>query len=146
MGSEFQVMPLTKRRPGVHTKRCASGAVPDLRWIGLLVLAPVLLSAGEPPKPATKTSTAEWVMIGCRALVAADSKDEFRQGVCVGEVAGIAAVGAIANQTCVPDTAPNQELVRVVVQFVDAHLQRLQEPFSVLALEALRTAWPCTKP
>jgi hypothetical protein len=119
----------------------------------LLALAPVLLSAGEPPKPsaeppkpAAKTSTAEWVMIGCRALVAEDSKDEFRQGVCVGEVAGIATDGAIANQTCVPDTASNLDLVRVVVQFVDAHSQRLREPFSVLALEALRTAWPCTRP
>ncbi len=137
----------------MHCKCCALGAVLVVRWIGLLALVPVLLAAGEPPKPSAgpskpvaRASTAEWVMIGCRALVAEDSKNEFRQGVCVGEVAGLATDGAIANQTCVPDTASNQDLVRVVVRFVDAHSQRLQEPFGVLALEALRSVWPCTTP
>ena len=137
----------------MHGKRCGHGAVWHLRWIGLLALAPVLLAAtapsqpaAEPPQPTAKTSTAEWVMVGCRALVANDSKDEFRQGVCVGEVAGIAAGAEIAKQACVPDGASNQQLVTVVMQFIDAHSQRLQEPFSVLALEALGIVWPCIGP
>ena len=33
--------------------------------------------------------------------------------------------------------------VRVVIKYIEARPERMQEPFGTLALEALEEAWPC---
>jgi hypothetical protein len=39
--------------------------------------------------------------------------------------------------------ATNDQLVRVVVAYIDARPERMHESFAVVALEALQAAWPC---
>src|SRR5262245_43854225 len=49
------------------------------------------------------------------------------------------------KQLCVdpPDGVTRGQLVRVVVADIEARHARMHESFRKLALEALRTAWPC---
>jgi hypothetical protein len=65
------------------------------------------------------------------------------QGYCAGLVEGIAYT---ANSVCIPAGANNNQLVRVVVQYIDSYPARLNEDFRALALEALFKAWPCKPP
>jgi hypothetical protein len=44
---------------------------------------------------------------------------------------------------CRPDSATLEQAARVVVQFLDQHPARTNENFEVLAVEAMREAWPC---
>jgi Rap1a immunity proteins len=81
----------------------------------------------------------------------------FQSGICVGTVAGIAMTGRLigvltetettseARLAClaIPEAAPLVQQVRVVVAYIDARPARMHERFDLLALEALRTAWPC---
>jgi len=48
---------------------------------------------------------------------------------------------------CIPDgKVPVAQLARIVVKWLRDHPERLHEPKSVLALEALSGAFPCTAP
>jgi Rap1a immunity proteins len=67
---------------------------------------------------------------------------------CAGQIAGIMVLGQFLVPTlrfCPPTGWTRQQGLRVVVAFFDANPHRLHEPFSVLAVEALRKAWPCKK-
>jgi Rap1a immunity proteins len=46
---------------------------------------------------------------------------------------------------CVPDRSTVGQAVRVVVAYIDQRPERMHEYFEVLALEALRRAWPCRR-
>jgi hypothetical protein len=93
--------------------------------------------------------------------------NQWEQPICAGIVEGIAWMGAnvrlwapdipksdglgrlnlevFLRIDCidVPDGATIFQLVRVVVKHIEAHPERMHEDFHNLALEALRTAWPC---
>ena len=43
----------------------------------------------------------------------------------------------------IPSKVTNAQLVKVVLTYIEAQPARLHENFVMLALEALRTAWPC---
>jgi hypothetical protein len=97
------------------------------------------------------------MMPGCRALV--DSKshaDTVRQALCAGTVSGIAFTASlvrgleqITSSTrpvlCIdpPGGVTTGQYVRVVVAYIDARPVRMHERFELLALEAIRDAWPC---
>jgi hypothetical protein len=44
----------------------------------------------------------------------------------------------------VPPEVPPDQLAQIVVRYIEARPQRMQEPLIRLALEAFRDAWPCT--
>ncbi len=110
--------------------------------------------------------SANSVMPGCRnALKLIGSHDnDLIQGFCLGTVAAIAGMGgSIAHSLrripepdsllgpvlrellCVdiPSEVTLGQEVRVVVAYTETRPGRMQEDFNTLALEALRTAWPC---
>jgi len=78
------------------------------------------------------------VMAGCRAFIAESNSDLFLQGVCLGVI--IATTGF-----CLPSGVTVGQEVRVVAAYIDARPNRLHEDFRVLALEALKDAWPCKR-
>ena len=43
-----------------------------------------------------------------------------------------------------PREVTDEQIVRVVVQYIDSQPARLHEDFVVLAIEALRKTWPLT--
>ena len=80
-------------------------------------------------------------MAGCRAFLLSPIPSELLidAGYCAGEVRGL---GYATLGICIPAAVTNQQAVRVVVKYVEP--ARLREPFTKLAVEALRAAFPCT--
>jgi hypothetical protein len=52
---------------------------------------------------------------------------------------------AVTSLHCldIPEKVTLLQLVRGVIAYIEARPQRMHESFNDLALEALRTAWPC---
>jgi hypothetical protein len=119
-----------------------------------LVLTITAASAAE------DISSANYMLPGCQAY--ADRKPPydrpFEQGLCAGTVRGIGFMGSSTMETVdgrvvrtaiqewcldLPDAVTVRQMVRVVVAYIDARPARMHEDFRLLALEALRTAWPC---
>src|SRR4051794_16854802 len=46
-------------------------------------------------------------------------------------------------RSCPPKRVTSEQVVRVVVAYIERRPQRMHENFKELALEALRDAWPC---
>jgi hypothetical protein len=100
--------------------------------------------------------SANAIMPGCRAFVDRSSRDNLLKGFCVGAVSGVAYVSGqlrlfspltndVRRTLCVngPSAATNDQLVRVVIAYIEARPARIHETFQELALEALQAAWPC---
>src|SRR5262249_19257652 len=87
------------------------------------------------------TSTANYVMNGCRGFLNKDGSDRLVQGACLGRVQTILECG----DHCVPDGVILGQAIRVVVAYIDQRPARLHEKFGLLALEALKQAWPCRR-
>src|SRR5215469_13724061 len=97
--------------------------------------------------------SANYLLPGCRQfLTLHTTADGFREGLCAGIVYGVAArtiavrfqsMGNVPESLCVaiPSAATNEQMVRVVVAYIDAHPERMRELFSELAFEALQQAW-----
>jgi Rap1a immunity proteins len=64
-------------------------------------------------------------------------------GLCMGLVAGVHYIDA---KSCAPDNATNNQLMRVVLAYIEVRPQRMNEEFMKLVVEALRSAWPCSNP
>jgi hypothetical protein len=123
---------------------------------GLLFGVALALTITATPA-AEAPSGANVILPGCRAFVDRNSRDNLMlQGFCVGTVNGIAfATGAlrefpplnddVRRELCSngPDTATNDQLVRIVIAYIEARPERMHEPFERLAAEALVAAWPC---
>jgi hypothetical protein len=121
--------------------------------VGSMALAIIGTAAGA----AEDLSSANHMLPACRGFVEQKSADDFlEQGICAGIVAGIAFSGGalrdvsplqdnVRRGLCInrPATATGGQTIRVVIAYIDARPARMHEPFYLLALEALRTAWPC---
>jgi hypothetical protein len=108
-----------------------------------------LLTAGA---NAQRLITGEEMVQPCtQALLgdSADSLDFMPMAFCIGVISGIAWTTPhlkTGSQFCVPPDATRDEQLAKVVQYMEAHTERLQEDFFVLAFQALRQSWPCPKP
>jgi hypothetical protein len=108
--------------------------------------------------------SANFVMPGCQSLAKNESVDAVQQGICAGGVNAIVVMAGtmkstldadpdrtgmlhslIRDRMCidVPSTATPGQAIRVVIAYIEARPARIHEDFNILALEALRTAWPC---
>jgi hypothetical protein len=122
---------------------------------------------------AEDTRSANYMMPGCRGFVEKSSREgAFNIGECTGIVWAVAAMGRDMQVTLfalpadsdmasfsklapllvpflrrkcldIPNEVTLGQMVRVVVAYIDARPAQLHEDFVQLALEALRTAWPC---
>src|SRR5262245_60098042 len=109
---------------------------------------------------AQDTGSANYILPGCQDFLNLKQPDTGRQGFCAGTVAGISFVGkdlhrlrpsyhseseAVTGLYCldIPEKVTLMQLVRSVLAYIENRPARMREPFVALALEALRTAWPC---
>jgi hypothetical protein len=87
--------------------------------------------------------SANSVLPGCKAVFE-ESRGLGRQdtGYCVG---AINALTFLSPTECIeiPDEVTFLQILLAVVGFIEAHPQRMDEPFVELAFEALLEAWPC---
>ena len=96
--------------------------------------------------------TANYMLPYCRAAVNNQAPtltiDAVLQGMCVGIVDAIDFI--MSNyppkekeyRSCPPDVTL-KESVQVVIAYVDARPERMNENFKKLAIEAIHDAWPC---
>ena len=89
--------------------------------------------------------SARTVIVGCEALLAGKEfeQDAYWRGGCGGAVLGVWDTSAALKQVCTPHGVTLPDVVRIVVDFIAARPERMDELFTTLALEALRSAWPC---
>ena len=100
--------------------------------------------------------TAYEVMKGCRASVERnkyqDDITSYWRGFCAGTVHALTGTAAAleskiegSTRVCPPRKWIVGQAIRVVAAYIDARPYRLQESFQLLAMEALREAWPCQR-
>jgi hypothetical protein len=110
--------------------------------VGLMLAATATGANAEPD-----TSSANRLLAGCRAAVGdKDSAPPVELGTCVGVVMGVWMTAGVAGLACSPNGVTLGQVLRVVVQFIDARPARMHEQLTNLALEALISTWPCRKP
>jgi hypothetical protein len=96
-------------------------------------------------------TSADYVMLGCRdaaSLVTfsnvGESEDQVSlMGFCAGIVAGFSFMGQPYG-ICVPAGTTAQQAASIVVQYIDGQPARIHEDFNRIAVEALRSNWPCS--
>jgi Ssp1 endopeptidase immunity protein Rap1a len=91
--------------------------------------------------------SANGFMPGCRFFIerggaarAREMQLVYDSGRCHGFVSAVALTDL---GVCLPAGATIDQMMRVVVRYVDARPERAHEAFATLAQEALRAAWPC---
>src|SRR5262245_51021737 len=82
--------------------------------------------------------SANSLMPGCRDLLA--QKYTWEQAYCTGLLVGLARGDP---RICRVPGVTHEQVVRVVVQYIDQRPARLNEDFMLLAAEVLRATWPC---
>jgi Rap1a immunity proteins len=105
-----------------------------LNGIGVIV---VTMLGAYPALVQEDIYSANYVMPGCRDFLRAGTGSAHLGGNCVGLVIGVARY-AYEPSLCLPRDVTDEQIVRVVVQYVDNQPARLQEDFVLLATEALR--------
>jgi hypothetical protein len=83
-------------------------------------------------------------MPGCRDFLGGGTDSAHLDAYCVGLVIGVARY-AYAPSICLPLEVTDEQIVRVVVQYIDSQPARLQEDMVLLAKDALRKTWPCQR-
>jgi Ssp1 endopeptidase immunity protein Rap1a len=118
---------------------------------GALALTITAASAEE-----EDVSSANYMLPHCRRYAEHKPANLLFEGVCAGTLAGIGFMGGslrdfsplgndVRRALCIntPPTATSNQLLKIVIAYIEARPARMHEPFTQLALEALRTAWPC---
>jgi Rap1a immunity proteins len=94
---------------------------------------------------AASAYTANQLMPACRAFMTRNNQVEVDGGrYAIGLCAGIV-VGLDYGLMCSTNKVTLEQAVRVVVYYIDQRPARWHEPFRDLALEGLRSAWPCNR-
>src|SRR4029453_7323527 len=88
--------------------------------------------------------SADYIVPGFRDFIGVDTGNAHLRGYCVDLAIGVAR-DAYAPRICLPREVTDEQIVRVVVQYIDSQPARLQEDFVRLATEALRKTWPCKR-
>ena len=73
---------------------------------------------------------------------------KWLQGTCVGQMEMIYLLAFSNNlgpnaKFCPPDGATIDQTTKVVIKYIDERPEQLHQPFVLLAIDALRKAWPC---
>jgi Ssp1 endopeptidase immunity protein Rap1a len=113
-----------------------------IRWsLYLAFLVAFGSTAQGGPSATTHTFSAEFYLTGCKDFIG--GRSNFFSGRCVGAIEVLDALNSDTKVFCPPAAADNQLRVRTVVSYIEAHPQRIQEDFRLLANEAMAKAWPC---
>jgi hypothetical protein len=68
----------------------------------------------------------------------------FFKDIASGVISALADWGHVDKFICLPPVT-RQQMVRVVVQYIDNRPARMHERFVILAAEAMTAAWPCKR-
>jgi hypothetical protein len=109
--------------------------------VGLLL---ALMDGGAGAQQQRNVDSAHFMLPHCKRFLDVPGKGTFTEGVCAGSITTLGFVGQVLNKRfCYPASVTNEQMVRLVVAYIEARPARMHEDFRTLALEALREAWPC---
>ena len=114
------------------------------------VAAAVFLSASAASAVEDATLKADLPAVSmlpaCKAFIADDSPRDiyvlFEAGRCIGLIQGLAYAPQLVG-VCPPAEVTYAQRARVAVTYIEARPERMHEDFRVLAVEAMKIAWPC---
>lgn len=106
------------------------------------------------------TNSADFMLPFCRLTpkeMSADITKATNYGRCAGVVAGISEMFSLLREaqaagaarldpllcTAIPADITNEQLVTVVVKYGEAFPELTHRPFTLVAMAAMRLAWPC---
>jgi hypothetical protein len=125
-----------------------------LNWISYMIVAGLAMSLGC---TSAQAASAKEVLPACKLYLSvvdrhgAVSQSEIPHlldaGECLGAVYAILTLShslAEPLKFCPPAEFDAEQGVRVVVAYIEKKLERGREDFTTIALEALRSKWPCT--
>lgn len=129
-----------------------------MRTVSLGALMALAITAAQ--AAAEDTDSADFLLPFCRLTpneMAADIKKAANYGRCVGAVEGISQMFSLMRQaqeagaarldpllcTAIPAGIASEQLVNVVVKYGEAFPELTHRPFTVVAMSAMRLAWPC---
>jgi Rap1a immunity proteins len=90
-------------------------------------------------------NSANHMLPACKALVigtVAPGISQSNVGRCLGMVEGLDVLSAFGVY-CPPAGATNGQRIRVIVTYIEAHPERMHEHYGLLAIDAMKRAWPC---
>lgn len=106
----------------------------------------LILAVGGSGSPRAQDDlSANYIGQGCRDLLA-NVPRSFPQGLCFGVVDALIDASIISPRHpmfCPPNGSSLDQPFRLIVSFLDRNPRKGHERFTMVALEALREAWPC---
>ena len=114
---------------------------------GALALSVMMAGAAE-----VDTESANYVLPGCKALLAItegremlDTSRALVAGYCMGVLKTLPEIYFARDKCSIqfPEVFSVQQMTLIVIRYVEAHPERMNMPFLILAEDALRDAWPC---
>ena len=114
---------------------------------GALALSVMTAGAAE-----IDTESANYVLLGCKALLAItegremlDASSALGAGYCMGVLKTLPEIYFWRDKCSIqfPGIFSVQQMTLIVVRYIEAHPERMNMPFLILAEDALRDAWPC---
>ena len=114
---------------------------------GALALSVMMTGAAE-----VDTESANYVLPGCKALLAItegremlDTSRALGAGYCMGVLKTLPEIYFGRDKCSIqfPEVFSVQQMTLIVVRYIEAHPERMNMPFLILAEDALRDAWPC---
>lgn len=111
---------------------------------GFAILLALLGSTAHAESPAAQRAyTASFYLEGCKDFI--EGRSNFFAGRCVGAIEVLDALNLDTKLFCPPEGVNNQQRVRVIVAYIEARRERMNEDFRLLANEAMAKTWPCKK-
>ena len=110
--------------------------------IGVILVLALLGAVRQAHSRSPDVNSANAALPGCVETLGTSPTQGFGAGYCVGMVRVILNTASMWN-SCPPANVTPALAVRVVVAYVNQNANRMHESFEVLAVEAIRDAWPC---
>jgi hypothetical protein len=73
------------------------------------------------------------------------TEEAFQTGYCRGLVRGLYVLSQGFKIMCPPEGVTQGQSIQVIVGYINARPERMQERFELLAMDAFREAWPCSQ-
>jgi hypothetical protein len=106
--------------------------------------AVAILLALTMPASAQDVNSANYYLPGCKGHLDPNSAHTWGRALCVAYLAGLV-YGVGGKDFCAPDGATDNQVIAVVIKYIEARPERMHEQFGKLAIEALSAAWPCKR-
>ena len=121
-----------------------------IRFVRLLLALALYASLSQPAPAQQDRRSANMMVTGCQYMVddpiAVTQQQMEAADVCASAVAAILNYGRDLQGNmafCPPRGSEASDAARVIVAFMKAHPDRMNERFDLLSYGALRQAWPC---